>query len=63
MVVEIQQIENRIFWCGFGFHEDFCIGTVPLLIQFLNLSVTRDCFDRDFAEIAQSRGVQSHWKQ
>ena len=28
VVVEIQQIENRIFWCGFGFHEDFCIGTV-----------------------------------
>ena len=31
VVIEIQQIENRencIFWCGFGFHEDFCIGTV-----------------------------------
>ena len=28
MVVEVQQLENRIFWCGFGFHQDFCIGTV-----------------------------------
>ena len=30
VVVEIQQIENRenrIFWCGF---EDFCIGTVRI---------------------------------
>ena len=25
MVVEVQQLENRIFWCGFGFHQDFCI--------------------------------------
>ena len=25
---KIQQIESRIFWCGFGFHQDFCIGTV-----------------------------------
>ena len=31
MVVEVQQLENhenRVFWCGFGFHQDFCIGTV-----------------------------------
>ena len=31
MVVEVQQLENRenrIFWCGFGFHQDFCLGTV-----------------------------------
>ena len=27
-MVEVQQVESRIFWCGFGFHEDFCIGTV-----------------------------------
>ena len=31
MVVEVQQLENRenrVFWCSFGFHQDFCIGTV-----------------------------------
>ena len=31
VVVEVQQLknrENRIFWYGFGFHQDFCIGTV-----------------------------------
>ena len=31
MVVEVRQIENRenhIFWCGFGFHQDFCTGIV-----------------------------------
>ena len=31
VVVEVQQVENRenrIFWCGFGFHQDFCLGTV-----------------------------------
>ena len=31
MGVEVQRIENRknrIFWCGFGFHQDFCRGTV-----------------------------------
>ena len=36
MVVEVQQVENRIFWCGFGFHEFFCIGTVPRLFSTTN---------------------------
>ena len=30
MVVEVQQVESRIYWCGFGFHQDFCIGTVHM---------------------------------
>ena len=32
MVVEVQQVENRIFWCGVGFHQHFCIGTVCMPI-------------------------------
>ena len=46
MVVEIQQIENRIFWCGFGIHQDFCVGTVAIYLKsrtFLDLN--------DFSEI------------
>ena len=30
MVVEVQQVESRIYWYGFGFHQDFYLGTVHM---------------------------------
>ena len=27
VVLEVQQVENRIFWCGFGFHRLFASGS------------------------------------
>ena len=45
VVVEVQQGENHIFWCGFRFHQDFCTGTVlgTVLAQRLAQSPAPNC--------------------